>query len=189
MTLELNDVLLEGEQLTMSLIVHEGEIVCISDTDEHRLTRWLHAILGFEMVKSGFISIDGEPLTAGFARLFRSKMAFVPDKLVAEGSIVVYEPPSVQDVFSLKANRNIPISNGILSEEIRKVSLDSSDDRVQLLAVAALLDKPLLIVDNPPVEAADYLRKQAQKGKTVLIASKMKEIHAISNSVVELSVS
>jgi len=186
MTLELNDVLLEGERQTISLMVHEREIVCISATDEQRLTRWLHAVLGFEPVKSGYISLDGEPLTSGSAALFRSKMAFVPDKLVPEGSIVVYDPPSVQDVFSLKANRNIPISNGILSEEMRKVSLDHSDDRVRLLAVAALLDKPLLLVDNPPAVAASYLLQQAQKGKTVLITSNLTELHAISKSVVEL---
>lgn len=186
MTLELNDVLLEGEQRTISLMVHEHEIVCISAVDEHRLTRWLHAVLGFESVKSGYISLDGEPLTAGSAAFFRTMMAFVPDKLVPEGSIVIYDPPSVQDVFSLKANRDIPISNGILSEEMRKVSLDHSDDRVRLLAVAALLDRPLLLVDNPPVEAANYLLQQAQKEKTVLITSNLPELHAISKCVVEL---
>lgn len=176
MTLELNEVLLEGEPRTLSLMAKEGRVTCLTGGTEERLTRYLWAMMGFGMVKNGYVSIEGEPLTTSSASILRRMMAFAPARLSSLGEIRSYEPPTVQDVFNLRINRSLPISNGILAEEVRRVAPETDDERVQLLAVASLLNRPLLLVDNPLPSSLAYLRGKAAEGRTVIIASRNKNV-------------
>ncbi|MBQ9644988.1 MAG: hypothetical protein IJV24_01360 [Prevotella sp.] len=163
--MELNEVVLEGEAQTLSLMAHEGQITCLTGADDTRLTRLLEAMMGFEVPRSGYICIDGEPLTESTVGILRSMMAYAPRRLADEGEIRRYAAPSVQDVFDLRANRDLPISNGLLAEETRRAGGS------RLLAVAVLRQKPMLLADQPPVEAFDYLRALAHAGRTVIVAS------------------
>jgi ABC-type thiamine transport system ATPase subunit len=187
MLLELNEVLLEGERQTLSLMAWSGKQTCLTGGTSEQYARWLNAIMGFVPVTHGFISIDGEPLTPHSASVFRRLVAYAPYRLSSLGEVKIYEPPSVQDVFGLKANRDISISNGILAEEVRRVGADVDDARTQLLAVAVLLDKPILLVDRPPVAALSYLLRQARSGKVVVVVSDEDEMVSASDVVVELS--
>jgi ABC-type sugar transport system ATPase subunit len=185
MMLELNEVLLAGEAHTVSGMAHEGLLTCLVGGTEQRRRRWLEAMMGFEPLGRGFISIDGEPLNPATTRELRSMMAFVPARLKTEGEVVVYEPPTVQDVFSLKANRRVAISNGILSEEVKRTGIEG--DYAQWLAVAVLLDKPILLVESPPTGALDYLEWQAgTAGRTVIVATDDETIIARADTVIEL---
>ena len=186
MMVELNEVLLEGEPQTLSLMARERRITCLTSGTPERLTRWLHAIMGFVPVKSGYISIDGEPLTPAAAPTFRQLMSFAPAKLCAMGEIKTYEPPSVQDIFSLQQNRNLPISNGILGEEVRRVALEPTDQRAHLLAVTALLNRPVLLVDDALPAAADYLTRKAAEGRVVIVTSLSDKIVGCADLVVEI---
>ena len=186
MILELNEVLIDGEQRTLSMIAESGRLTCLTGGDAERLTRWLWTIMGFTALSHGFVSVDSEPITERSASLFRQLMSFAPHRLERVGQVTPYEPPSVQDVFNLKANREQPISNGILGEEIKRIGVDSVDQSVQLLAVAVLLDKPILLVDNPPVEVAHYLSMQAAKGRIVLVTSNETAILNASDQVIEI---
>lgn len=186
MLLELNEVLIEGMHRTLSLMAKAGELTCLTGGTAAQHTRWLLAMQGFETVTNGYISIDGEPLTPHSSPAFRKLMAYAPARLSTQGEVTVYEPPSVQDVFSLKANRDLPISNGILGEEMRRVGGDQTDMRVQLIAVAALLNKPILMVDDPPTHAVDYLIKWARQGRIVVAASNNEELLKQADVIVEL---
>ena len=168
MILELNDVLTENESHTLSFMANSGELMCITGGTAASRTR------------------DGEPLTERTAQSFRELMAYAPERLTTLGEVTKYEPPTVQDVFSLKANRDIPISNGILGEEMRRTGADVSDERVQLLAVAVLLDKKILLVDNPPKETSGYLKNLAKQGKVVVVTSDEDEIISAADQVVEI---
>lgn len=186
MILELNDVLTENESHTLSFMASSGELMCITGGTAASRTRWLLAIQGFSHISHGYVCIDGEPLTERTAQSFRELMAYAPERLTTLGEVTKYEPPTVQDVFSLKANRDIPISNGILGEEMRRTSADVSDGRVQLLAVAVLLDKKILLVDNPPKETSGYLKNLAKQGKVVVVTSDEDEIISAADQVVEI---
>ena len=186
MMLELNEVLIEGMHRTLSLMAKAGELTCLTGGTAEQRTRWLMAMQGFETVTNGYISIDGEPLTPQSAPAFRKLMAYAPARLCRLGEVTTYEPPSVQDVFSLKANRELPISNGILGEEMRRVGGDQTDMRVQLIAVAALLNKSILMVDNPPVQADAYLKEWARQGRIVVAASNDEEMLKMADVIVEL---
>ena len=186
MILELNEVLLEGDERTLSLMAEKGHVTCLAGGSTERRRRWLYAMLGFVPVSHGYISIDGEPLTERSTIAFRQLMALAPSQLRNEGEISVYEPPTIQDVFSLKANRSQPISNGILGEEVRRIGADPTSQQTQLLAVAVLLNKPILLVDHPQPEAMDYLHHQAQQGKLVIVVSDHPDVLAASDTIVEL---
>lgn len=187
MTFELNQVLIEGEKETFSLIAHDGQLTCITGGNARRRKSWLLAMMGFLPVRQGYISIDGEPLTEQAAPVFRQLIAYAPERLEATGLQGKYEAPSVQEVFHLRSNRNQSISNGILGQEMRRIAADTSHPSVRLLAVAGLLGKPILLADSPLACAAGYLRQTAAAGKVVVVTSTEPQILEASNSIVELT--
>ena len=183
--LELNEVLLAGEERTVTGMAREGQLTCLTGGTPERRRRWMEAMMGFEPLARGYISLDGEPLTAATTRELRSMMAFVPARLVPDGEVVVYDPPTVQDVFSLRANRHVAISNGILSEEMKRTGIDG--DYAQWLAVAVLLARSILLVESPPPGAIDYLEWQAASaGRTVIVATDNEAITARAGTVIEI---
>lgn len=184
--LELNEVLISGERQTISMLAERGVVTALSGNSYERLSLYLKAILGFVDISNGHICIDGEPLTKHTATFFRSQMAYAPARLETVGEIVSYEPPSVQEVFSLKSNQSIAISNGILAEEIRRIGADSGDNRIRWIAVAALLERPILLVENPPLLAMTYLHQIAAKGRIVIVTSNDTAVLTNSNKVIEI---
>ena len=170
MLLELNEALLEGEPQTLSMMAREGQLTCLTGGTPERRLRWMEAMMGFVPIVHGYVSIDGEPLTPATADSFRQLMTFAPSELSALGQVRTYDAPSVQDIFSLQANRSRPISNGILGEEMRRVGI-ADDAQARLIAVAVLLGKAILLVSQPPAGAFDYLLRQARQGKTVIVSS------------------
>jgi hypothetical protein len=168
------------------MMTRSGEIAVLTGDCDKMLDRWLLAFMGLSVITHGYVCIDGEPLTSHSAAAFRQLMAYSPAQLSAVGHVKVYESPSVQYVFNLKANQSLPISNGILSEEMHRVGVDLADERVQWLAVAALLDKPVMLVSQPPSGAMPYLRQQAMKGKSVIIASNDADVLRMADNVIEI---
>ena len=186
--LELNEVLLEGEHSTLSMMAREGQVTCLTppsvQSTSSSALRWLYALMGFEHVVCGYISIDGEPLTVASALAMRRMMAFVPRRLEAVGRLDVYEAPGVHDVFALRVNRRLSVSDGLLSEEMGRTGITGPSAR--LLAVAVLLDRSILLVDSPAAASMAYLRLQAQKGRTVVVGSSDPIVIQHSDTVVEL---
>ena len=183
--LELNEVLLEGEPNTFSMMAHEGRVTCITGGTPQRRTQWLLAMMGLRPVKSGFISLDGEPLTAKTAPMLRKMMAYVPDTLDVGTVVNVYEPPTVQQVFALKANRGLPISNGLLAEETRRTG--ATGEKAQWLAVAMLLKRSIVLIDSPLGSTANYLRIQAEKGLAIVVATTDGDILSMADNIYELT--
>lgn len=185
MVLELNETLIEGAERTVTMLAEEGQMICLTGGSAQSRTGLLLAMMGLRAVKSGYVCIDGEPLSAEMADEFRALMAYAPDRLTAEGEVKRYEPPTVQEVFELKANRELPISNGLLAEEMKRTG--TVGDKARLLAVAVLRQKPILLVDNPAAACADYLRHLAQQGGKLVVATSTEQaIVAASDMVVEL---
>lgn len=185
MTIELNDVLLDGEVYTLSLLAHEGQLTCITGATAARRTRWLHVLMGFEMPVTGYVSVDGEPLTGGCIAHLRRHIAFAPASLDTIGEIVRYEPPVATDIFSLRTNRRIKASTDDIDEECRKTG--ATGQKALLLSVAALRRTPVLVVDSPEGASANYLHNLAtQRGCTVIAATDDPTVLSQADCVVEI---
>lgn len=182
--LELNDVLVEGAENTVSMMAQEHQVTCLTGGSFKVRSQLLLAMMGLAKLKSGYISIDGEPLEASNAKDFRKLMSYAPSQLEADGKIIVYEPPTVQDVFSWEDNRDAAISNGLLEEEKKRTM--APNDKALLLAVAVLRKRPILLVDQPHALSAYYLHHLATDGLQVIVSSDDPAILSVSDNVVEI---
>lgn len=186
MTIELNDALLSGEEQTLSMLADEGQLTCITGGTAERRTRWLHVLMGFEFPVSGVVSIDGEPLVGGCIAHLRKHIAFAPASLQTVGDLVPYEPPTVQDILSLHANKSLGVTEDDIMEECRNIG--DMEQKGLLLAVAVLRRKPVLLVDSPLASSASYLQQQARKeGRNVIVATDDDSIIGLADNVVELT--
>jgi len=182
--LELNDVLVEGAEKTVSMMAQERQVTCLTGGSSTVRSQLLLAMMGLATVKSGYISIDGEPLEASNTKNFRRLMSYAPSQLEADGEIMVYEPPTVQDVFSWKGNRDAAISNGLLEEEMKRTM--APKEKAQLLAVAVLRKRSILLVDQPDALSANYLHHLATDGQMVIVSSNDPAILSASDNIVEI---
>ena len=185
MTIELNEVVLCGEEHTLSLLAQEGQLTCITGGTAMRRTRWLHALMGFEVPKTGYVSVDGEPLTGGCIAHLRRNIAYAPASLDTVGQLMPYEPPTVHDVMALRSNRRLKVSEADIDEEARQTG--ATGQKAVLLATAVLRRKPVLVVDSPSPASVPYLQRQAaQQGVTVIVATDDAAIVEGADNVVEL---
>ena len=60
------------------------------------------------------------------------------------------------------------------------------DDKAQLLAVAVLRQRPILLVDNPHPLSASYLHRLAEEGRLVIVSSDDSNILSMADEIVEI---
>jgi len=170
------------------LQLHEREIACISGQSGRGKTSLLNAILGFVPLKAGSITVNGILLEKTTIDLIRRQVAWIPQELALPSDWV---KEMVQLPFNLKANRNTPFSLDKLFACFDELGLEEElyDKRVNeisggqrqriMIAVATLMQKPLLIVDEP-TSALDagstekvlaFFRKQMRAGSAILAVS------------------
>jgi len=196
---------LGGKQLfhNLSLMVNKGDILCVSGISGVGKTSLLRTILGFQPLDNGYITIDGEPVTAASAETFRRMMAYVPQELALPHEEV---KEMVEVPFLLKANSNQPFTKSKLMHEWTKLGLEPAlyDMKVSevsggqrqriMLSVAGLLQKPILLVDEPTsaldtdssVMVADYLREQARGGAMIIAVSHDEAFASRCDKIVKL---
>ncbi|WP_291529327.1 ABC transporter ATP-binding protein [Bacteroides sp. UBA939] len=168
--------------------LYEGEIACISGQSGKGKTSLLNAILGFVPLRMGDIIVNGVRLEKPTIDLIRRQVAWIPQELVLPSEWV---REMVQLPFNLKANRATPFSMEKLLDCFEELGLEKDlyDKRVNevsggqrqriMIAVAIMMQKPLLVVDEP-TSALDsnstekvlaFFRKQMKKGSAVLAVS------------------
>ena len=163
-------------------------IACISGQSGRGKTSLLNAILGFVPLKAGSITVNGILLEKGTIDQIRRQVAWIPQELALPSEWV---KEMVQLPFNLKANRNTPFSLDKLFACFDELGLEEElyDKRVNeisggqrqriMIAVATLMQKPLLIVDEP-TSALDsdstdrvlaFFRKRMREGSAILAVS------------------
>ena len=171
-----------------SLQLHEGEIACISGQSGRGKTSLLNAILGFVPLKAGRITVNNILLERITIDHIRRQVAWIPQELALPSEWV---KEMVQLPFHLKANRATPFSLDKLFACFEELGLEEEvyDKRVNeisggqrqriMIAVATMMQKPLLMVDEP-TSALDpdstdkvlaFFRKQMRKGSAILAVS------------------
>lgn len=195
-----------GEEVLFSdfcMHLHKGETACIAGQSGRGKTSLLNAIMGFVTLQKGSIRVGGTELSKTTIDAIRRQIAWIPQELALPSEWV---KEMVQLPFGLKANRNCAFSEerlfacfdqlGLDKELYRKRVGEVSGGQRQriMIAVAALLQKPLIIVDEPTSaldsgstgKVVDFLCRQAEKGTSVLAVSHDKTFANGCDQIIEL---
>ena len=172
----------------VNLHVSLGEAVCVTGRSGSGKTTLLRAVMGFVPPAAGSITVGGTVLTSRTAESLRRKIAWMPQNPALPTEWV---GEMVRMPFSLRANRKVAFSEqrlldcfarlGLEPELLQKRTHEISGGQNQriMLAVSALLDKPLLVIDEPtsaldPASgkaAVEFVRSLAEEGRAVLAVS------------------
>lgn len=170
-----------------SMQLNKGESACIGGDSGRGKTSLLNAIMGFVPLHSGKIIVGGLELNKSNIHNIRKQIAWIPQELALPNEWV---HEMVQMPFDLKANRGIVFSKDNLFSCFEELGLDNDlyQKRVTeisggqrqriMIAVAAMLQKSLLIVDEPtsaldPIstdKVLAFLHKQATEHNTSILA-------------------
>jgi putative ABC transport system ATP-binding protein len=184
-----------GDEILFSkfnLQLKRGEIASISGSSGCGKTSLLNAILGFTPLKEGRITVNNIILDKNSIDLIRKQIAWIPQELALP---LEWVRDMIQLPFGLKANRTTPFSETQLFNCFEELGLEgelyykrvneiSGGQRQRMMiAVASMINKPLIIVDEP-TSALDsgstervlaFLRYQTRKGTAVLAVSHDKD--------------
>lgn len=171
-----------------NLELHGGEMASISGPSGCGKTSLLNAVLGFIPLREGSITVNGILLGKSTIDHIRKHMAWIPQELALPSEWV---KEMVKIPFELKANRVAPFSEerlltcfeelglerGLYEKRINEIS--GGQRQRMMIAVAALMNKPLMVVDEPTsaldAEATGkvlaFLHRQTEKGSAVLAVS------------------
>lgn len=183
--------------------LNKGEIACIAGESGRGKTSLLNAIMGFIQLREGTITVNGVELDKTTIDAIRRQIAWIPQELALPSEWV---REMVKLPFELKVNRNTSFSEEKLFECFAALGLDeelyqkrvgevSGGQRQRImLAVAALLQKPLIIIDEPTSaldsgstdKVLDFFRQQATQGAAVLAVSHDKRFANGCNHIIKL---
>ena len=193
------EVLFSGLKLNLE----RGETACIVGQSGCGKTSLLNAVMGFVPLYEGTIKVGGTLLDKSTIDLVRRQIAWIPQELALPFEWV---KEMVSLPFELKVNRSVPFSEerlfmcfdelGLEHElYFKRVNEVSGGQRQRImLAVAALLNKPLIVIDEP-TSALDtgstdkvlaFFRRQAEKGAAVLAVSHDKDFASGCHYLIEL---
>lgn len=193
------EVLFSGFEMKLE----KGETACIVGQSGCGKTSLLNAVMGFVPLYEGTIKVGGTLLDKSTIDLVRRQIAWIPQELALPFEWV---KEVVSLPFELKVNRSVPFSEerlfmcfdelGLEHElYFKRVNEVSGGQRQRImLAVAALLNKPLIVIDEP-TSALDtgstdkvlaFFRRQAEKGAAVLAVSHDKDFASGCHYLIEL---
>ena len=176
----------------LNLNLERGKTACIVGQSGCGKTSLLNAVMGFVPLKEGTIKVGDTLLDKSTIDIIRRQIAWIPQELALPFEWV---KEMVALPFDLKVNRSVPFSEERLYEYFDDLGLEhdlytkrvnevSGGQRQRImLAVAAMLNKPLIIIDEP-TSALDagstdkvlaFFRRQAEKGAAVLAVSHDKD--------------
>ena len=187
----------------LNLNLERGETACIVGQSGCGKTSLLNAVMGFVPLKEGTIKVGDTLLDKSTIDIVRRQIAWIPQELALPFEWV---KEMVALPFDLKINRSAPSSEERLYDYFDELGLEhdlyakrvnevSGGQRQRImLAVAAMLNKPLIIIDEP-TSALDagstdkvlaFFRRQAEKGAAVLAVSHDKDFASGCHYLIEL---
>lgn len=183
--------------------LERGETACIVGQSGCGKTSLLNAVMGFVPLKEGSIQVGEILLDISTIDSVRRQIAWIPQELALPFEWV---KEMVALPFGLKVNRSVPFSEERLFAYFDELGLEhelytkrvnevSGGQRQRImLAVAAMLNKPLIIIDEP-TSALDadstgrvlsFFWRQAEKGTAVLAVSHDKDFASGCHYLIEL---
>ena len=147
--------------------LERGETACIVGQSGCGKTSLLNAVMGFVPLKEGSIQVGETLLDISTIDSVRRQIAWIPQELALP----------FDELYTKRVNE---VSGG-------------QRQRI-MLAVAAMLNKPLIIIDEPTSaldagstgKVLSFFRRQAERGTTVLAVSHDKDFASGCHYLIEL---
>jgi ABC-type multidrug transport system ATPase subunit len=187
-----------------SMQLQRGELVAIIGASGSGKSSLLRALMGFVPLTSGEIILDGTQIHKGQMEKIRRHTAFLPQDLSfpCEWVSEVLETP-----FLFKNNKNTTVTKEMWHEAFECVGLDNRimDKRLNeisggqrqrmLFAVIAMLDKELILLDEPTSSldsesatlVTKFIKDMCKRGKTVLAVTHDKHFAEECDRIINVS--
>ena len=176
----------------LSFIARDGQLTCITGSEQSGKTTIIRTLMGFLPVKEGFVSIDGELLTVRSAHAFRSLMVYLPQEMqrLTHHYRAPQPPVCEAEEYGIWSALLPPASPVPQPEPLTPEEILSLAERT--LCEAA--DKPIVIADEPAARLTPELTErmtalllqQAARGKTVLVASRKPQVVSQAQKIIDL---
>lgn len=170
----------------LSFMAKEGEVVCVAGSQGCGKSSLLQAMMGFIPLDEGWLNVDGDLVNVHSAPYFRRRMAYLPQNVN-----MPYDKVSdmISSLFSLKREKKFDEMKEKLMtlwEEIgiavevfdNKLSeMTTSEQRVILLSGLCVLEKELVLLDEPSLwlneeqlaQAGTCIRQMARNDSSVVV--------------------
>ncbi len=177
----------------LSFMAKDGQLTCITGEEGVGKTTLLRTLMGFLPVADGFVSVDGELLTIDSAPAFRCLMVYLPQetRLLAHQ---LNEPSWPESEAEEYAVWNMLLPHSCKEEQPAPMT----PEEIYQLAERTISeggDRPIIIADEPAaflptdltLRMLELLRREAARGKTVLITSCKPQIIGYADQVINLN--
>lgn len=160
----------------LSMMALEGQMTCVTGPEGCGKTLLLRVLMGFVPLDEGLVSVDGELVTPLSASAFRRKMAYVPQ--VETSSLQMQEQPTSPSYFVPATDDMETVWSG--------EGLPAWEPRALEMPVVTILEKPIVLADNPPTAMLSQLRTLANEGRTVVVTSREETFINMSDKTITL---
>jgi putative ABC transport system ATP-binding protein len=168
-----------------SLSLKHNEKLVLNSPSGTGKTTLVKIIMGFENSYTGTVEIDSKTLTPASVKLLRNKIAYVSQDVdLPQLSVDAF----LKEVFNLWYNKNLKFNIDSFNKYVKKFNLPldiqqkdipdlSGGERSRLgIITALLLDRPILILDEPTAALDSDMKSMVSKyilslNKTVMIIS------------------
>lgn len=150
--------LLDGSQSKQfSLVVGDGDVVCLCGGYGSGKSRLLQAVLGMVPISSGFITYDGEIISPGSAYYFRKMISYLPQALPTGQQSV---GNLLDELLHLHVNASLSVDKGKLMDTWQSVGIDKSfydkpldeidreTEQIILMSFIPFLERKTVLIDD-----------------------------------------
>ena len=186
----------------VSFVVQAGDALAVTGSVDARKALLL-AMLGMRPLKSGWASIDGEPITAITGNYFRQFIAYLPDSLDFEGLTV---QAVAKSLFAIKVNADYAYSAKTVATELKRLGvasecmqkgfdeMEGAEAQRASLVLVGMFERQLLLLDNPTSRqndagrslVADYIMQKRSEGVALIVATDDASLLAVCNKRINL---
>lgn len=188
----------------LSFVARDGKVTVVTGRTGSGKTLLLETMLGLRRLDKGYVSIDGELMEPATAFFFRSRMAYVPQRMHVPSSVTVAEMydmarggcvprdsfPSKDDVEAMWQRLHLDASLW----QADMVCLPQGTIKRVLLSLALLSRRKMLVVDEPTdclddddaATVLSLLRAEAARGAVVLVTTKDSRVEQVADVCVAL---
>ena len=170
----------------LSFMAKEGEVVCVAGSQGCGKSSMLQAMMGFIPLDEGWLNVDGDLVNIHSAPYFRRRMAFLPQNVN-----MPYDKVSdmISSLFSLKREKKfdemketlitlweeIGIATEVFDKKLSEMT--TSEQRVILLSGLCVLEKELVLLDEPSLwlneeqlaQAGICIRQMARNDSSIVV--------------------